>query len=1235
MLKNYKKEKWVMSENISKKDFNVKYKNYFRDFYVYQFKNKDSEFFGKTNFSRSRMIALIILSFVEKAISLDDLCNVKMKDIKITPEKVTIKIKDNYRDIKKTVEFLKPLSEMVRFLYNSESSSFFGTGHTGAPKKERIIAEQANFNKNCSSPKTIDKMYRYWSRVYLDEANDTIAKSTYDIDSKRIRKVIEGMTDVIWKNGRIVDSINGIVTDKDDNRVECITADARALKENPFHILYRYCNRYSEDDKNKRNDFFVIIYAMLLYFNLDGKVNYYNRKDISEKRSNDFVKYLEGLAAKEFNKKNGIESQKAWEELTPKQRHRYASKIPSIFMTNSFKRLICDKYNEKLKDEIRKEGEVEIKKAKNQKERLDAETKTQNSLGRYRYKSWENIKDDENISDFISECLESSCNSLSTEYLDVFAYLVLNRKELVYRNQEFKIVNASYLEKSLLYVALCKFIVHGERQFSNILKEIAKTGFIQEKKELILQGNRKVKLDLDANREKIIDLLSREPECLFILMESFESNSLKIQYDSKIAKEKVVKLKETLESVGLTVKYSDKIYYSVSNISIKDILGNDSDLITRFSEMISFFSQTSSLGEIGTYILSKLPCVNSPFRFKHNYIIKALNDYNIISLLYAIKNKKWVEMESRDAVNEQKYQHFTCKPLTIKENVSDGRQYLIFYHPMYRSISSMRIDSIDSIVVGERIEESYCFFDEKRAKKLIDYTWGLKFADFYEGNVKSDVYPSIVTVKINYNPQKEKYIKKRLQREIGEIEEIKNETDSLLKISANVVNPWDMIQWIKTYTTRIVHIDIQYNSFMNDIYRSSENYQFPARENVQFTLSEQNKSILETADSSFTPCEQIYDQIFNEIYCSDFLRCGEVLFDILNFSNQKNSLTLDLNNFDPQCINDSELSSKQTKNFVESFTYKSFGKFYPIFSFVEKGTTSNINEMVPMSNIEVQWLLNILEHPLSNAFLTEAEQKRIKNFLPQKGLFDVNNVELLDVHSEPFLASFYKSDNFNDYMKKILDAIRNNKKITIKNNDQYGKLSDPIKIAPAYIEYSKRDNKFRIRAISYSNPGISTHNIERLTALNNKEMNGCEFVSTYNIERLVGVIDSGEHFDRADVEERISNVDNEQKELIVCFNETESVHERILSEFSCYRKECVRFGNGKYKMSLFYNIDDSKEITVRLLGYGSLISVSGSAEDPVVADLKNRYKNQIDLFQIHNNMKENSVEGDYNEFTRN
>ena len=105
----------------------------------------------------------------------------------------------------------------------------------------------------------------------------------------------------------------------------------------------------------------------------------------------------------------------------------------------------------------------------------------------------------------------------------------------------------------------------------------------------------------------------------------------------------------------------------------------------------------------------------------------------------------------------------------------------------------------------------------------------------------------------------------------------------------------------------------------------------------------------------------------------------------------------------------------------------------------------------------------------------------------------------------------------------------------------------------------------------------------------------------------------------------LSNDKNKEKHLVIFFDDSENIPNRILSEFSCYRKECTRWGDGTYRMLLYYNKDDSKEIVIRLLGYGSLITVDEDSGD-VLKEMKERLENQLVLSKMVKKNKDNVIE---------
>ena len=105
----------------------------------------------------------------------------------------------------------------------------------------------------------------------------------------------------------------------------------------------------------------------------------------------------------------------------------------------------------------------------------------------------------------------------------------------------------------------------------------------------------------------------------------------------------------------------------------------------------------------------------------------------------------------------------------------------------------------------------------------------------------------------------------------------------------------------------------------------------------------------------------------------------------------------------------------------------------------------------------------------------------------------------------------------------------------------------------------------------------------------------------------------------------LDNDKNKEKHLVIFFDDSEDVPNRILSEFFCYRKECIRWGDGTYRMLLYYNEDDSKEIVIRLLGYGSLITVDEDSGD-VLNEMKERLENQLVLSKMIKKNKDNFIE---------
>ena len=736
------------------------------------------------------------------------------------------------------------------------------------------------------------------------------------------------------------------------------------------------------------------------------------------------------------------------------------------------------------------------------------------------------------------------------EFEAFYEYIIFHKKKIVYSDNQFVIVDnqKGYIEKNELFFALQYYNLEiDKKQFSNKMNELSRMGIVK------------------------------------------------------------------------TKKIGQRVFYALSEIYLKDLLGDSEELQVRFAEMVSFFSQISPLGEIGSYMSERLSFEEKhPIYYKHNYLKRALNDYNNIDLLYAIKNKLWTVIEYRNAsVDDLQYQKIICYPIEIRESVTDGRQYLIYYHPGFRSVSAMRIEFIDSITLGHMEVSEHFAGDLERAGKLLEYTWGTSFDDFQKGNVKEVLEPHKVRVVVICR-EDEKFIKSRIQRELRncakfcEIED--EEHGSCLEVHAKAASPWEMLQWLRSYTTRIVTVEIdekEYNGFAEGVVKAYQTYFNPFEKKTEDNIrSNMGKSILqEETDDKFEPVDDLHSLLFNEIFGISQKKLGDMLFAICG---QEEITKEYLNELLEEYVAyfSSELFSSNVKvgiedkkleqadTFIRAFIEKRGKQLFPIFSMNEDVQIENIKDLLPLTAIEIQWLKNILQHPMAKCFLEEKEIFAISEQLPQMHLFDINQVVLYDQFSDA--SEFYKKEEYGERARTIFHAIRNQKKLKVRYAAFSGRKLEFL-CAPVYVEYSKRDNRMRLYAMEESGR-VQTCNLERIVELSVEE-------ETYELPAVQKAV-------REYVKEN-------ERELVLFFDETRGIPERILTEFSCFKKKCVKWGKSRYRMTLYYDREDEKEIIIRLLAYGSNIFVFNDTGN-VRHGLIERLENQLELSNCMNLFTEGS-----------
>ncbi len=256
------------------------------------------------------------------------------------------------------------------------------------------------------------------------------------------------------------------------------------------------------------------------------------------------------------------------------------------------------------------------------------------------------------------------------------------------------------------------------------------------------------------------------------------------------------KLKE-YELLGLLVsdRSGKKLCYSL----------NKSDTnIDGIYDALSFFSEISPLGVVGSYVLDKLDNRENHLTFKHHYIMYALESEIVELLLEAIHEKCNVEIVNYSP-RQRKDKRTKVVPLKILISVQGGRRYLSAFDNQIQKYVNYRLDYIKDVKISDNCKE----FDVHRNKltEILDFTWGVS----YEKQKKTEKLTMTLHI-----PPKEKYIIDRIERE-GRRGTLTQIDDTTYKYEVEVYDAREMITWIRSFIGRIVSLECD-NKNVTDVF---------------------------------------------------------------------------------------------------------------------------------------------------------------------------------------------------------------------------------------------------------------------------------------------------------------------------------------------------------------------------------------------------------------------------------
>ena len=217
-------------------------------------------------------------------------------------------------------------------------------------------------------------------------------------------------------------------------------------------------------------------------------------------------------------------------------------------------------------------------------------------------------------------------------------------------------------------------------------------------------------------------------------------------------------------------------------------------------DAIDFFSEAAPLGVIGSYFIQR---TESPFEFKHQYFLGALDSEVLYNLFQCMKENRGVLLTIFSRRKKQELKH-PIYPMRLYFSTQSGRQYVLGYHFAYKKPMFFRLDSIRNVKAmdvdpqPEKYERLWQDFDR--------HLWGVSTGEHTLDHLEMQVHVG----------GDEGFIVDRLKREKrhGSVEQVDDET---WKFTADVYDATEMMPWIRTFIGRIVKLECS-NDFVMKLF---------------------------------------------------------------------------------------------------------------------------------------------------------------------------------------------------------------------------------------------------------------------------------------------------------------------------------------------------------------------------------------------------------------------------------
>lgn len=706
--------------------------------------------------------------------------------------------------------------------------------------------------------------------------------------------------------------------------------------------------------------------------------------------------------------------------------------------------------------------------------------------------------------------------------------------------------------------------------------------------------------------------------------------------------------------------------WSLPELTMRKILDSgetvNADFAHHFFSALDFFSKYYLFGEVGTFLRDRICSEEvSPFRFKHEYFMQSLNDFNLIDLLYAIENKKWCKVKYSHGIADFSTE-ILCYPLEIRISNMNGREFLMYYEPFHRSYTALRIEFIDSIEfyddkkIRTVLSESEFHYssdsidsDIKNARDSLQYSWGVATTKIQDNNTVNPIKAHNVSLRIAYTPETDYYIANRLKRECRFGNVLVDEESHSISFSVGVSDEVELRPWIRSFYSRIISCsgmvtdtfsldeDVEriVSLLLHDKVKERENLKSIAKTS-RWTIPDSVLPLLGSGTKA-----RAHDLLFNEAFSVYYYIIADVFVQLCSGSKDGIFTDSDIYNIiscsfgkyyvrageETEDLLPSEIKELLINGgFLKKTTKTSTNEYEFVRSSIGGGFNRRLKEMdaylskykcdsgvelyrdvVPLSVMELRWLKTILcdESNRIKLFLSEEEIAVIKNLLNRYA----TEISAIPMEKIKYFDRFHfpktRSENEASVLATLLEGIYDQKTVQIK----YRTMKRRVMIGefrPIVLEFSKRNNRFQ---------GF---------------LQDCKSdrIYTLNVDRIESATETDASFDYSAAEQAFAAFrENNTTMVEIEFFDSRNIADRILTEFSPWKKRCsFDTETGLYKLTVFYQKQDEIDLVIRLLGYGATIRFTDK-NHPIYKEILARMNQQMDLIREQRKLQRDKETG--------